>query len=95
MTPGELTSATTAKTSPEINIESVEDTKQRNSGEQPTTPTNKITISSSVKLIAGSLGNMSVAESMDGSFYGGFEAQKNIAPEADNIPVDARPKTAG
>ncbi len=51
------------------------------------------------KKIAGSLGNMSMAESMDGSFYGGgagYESTKNVnLHEADNAPVEARPKNAG
>lgn len=48
------------------------------------------------KQIAGSLGNMSMAESMDGSFYNGFESSKNVnLIETDNIPVESRPKSAG
>ena len=40
-----------------------------------------------------SLGNMSMAESMDASFY---NSVKNVhSLEADNIPVEARPKAAG
>jgi hypothetical protein len=43
----------------------------------------------------GSLGNMSMAESMDGSFYGAYD-HKNIGThDADNIPVESRPKAAG
>jgi hypothetical protein len=48
---------------------------------------------SSGKHLPGSLGNMSMAESMDASFY---NSVKNVhALEADNIPVEARPKAAG
>lgn len=48
------------------------------------------------KIVAGSLGNMSMAESMDGSFYGGYDSNKNVnSHEADNIPVESRPKAAG
>ena len=56
-------------------------------------------VSGGGKKIAGSLGNMSMAESMDGSFYGGgagYESTKNVnLHEADNAPVEARPKNAG
>ncbi len=45
------------------------------------------------KVIAGSVGNMSMAESMDGSFYRGYDSSKNL--NADNIPIEARPKHAG
>lgn len=48
------------------------------------------------KVIGASLGNMSMAESMDGSFYAGYDSNKNInSMEVDNIPVEARPKAAG
>lgn len=42
-----------------------------------------------------SVGNMSMAESIDGSFYGAYESKNVNLHEADNIPVEARPKTAG
>lgn len=42
----------------------------------------------------GSVGNMSMAESMDGSFYNGYDSSKHPI-ETDNIPVEARPKSAG
>lgn len=38
---------------------------------------------------------MSMAESIDGSFYGAYESKNVNLHEADNIPVEARPKTAG
>ncbi len=41
------------------------------------------------KKAAGSVGNMSLAESMDGSFY----AVNKL--NADNIPIEAKPKNAG
>lgn len=43
---------------------------------------------------AGSMANMSMAESMDGSFYNGYDHSKHPI-ETDNIPVEARPKSAG
>ena len=42
-----------------------------------------------------SVGNMSMAESMDGSFYGAYDNKNVNLHEADNIPVESRPKTAG
>ena len=58
---------------------------------------NNLTVQSTTggKKIAGSLGNMSMAESMDGSFYGGYQSSKNVNLHADNIPIEARPKNAG
>jgi hypothetical protein len=49
------------------------------------------------KKIAHSLGNMSVAESMDGSYYGmDYDSNRNAHHlESDNIPIEARPKAAG
>lgn len=45
------------------------------------------------KVVVGSLGNMSMAESADASYY---NSVKNVhALEADNIPVESRPKAAG
>ncbi len=45
------------------------------------------------KIIAGSVGNMSMAESMDGSLYRGYDSSKNL--HADNIPIESRPKNTG
>ena len=43
-----------------------------------------------------SLGNITMAESMDGSYYNGYDSNKNVNQiECDNIPVEARPKAAG
>jgi len=49
------------------------------------------------KKIANSVGNMSVAESMDGSYYGmDYDSNRNAHHlESDNIPIEARPKAAG
>jgi hypothetical protein len=48
------------------------------------------------KLAGGSVANMSMAESMDGSFYNGYESTKHVNMlETDNIPVESRPKSAG
>jgi hypothetical protein len=45
------------------------------------------------KHLPGSVGNMSMTESIDASF---FNSVKNVHTlEADNIPVEARPKAAG
>ena len=48
-------------------------------------------------LLGTSMGNMSMAESMDGSFYNGYASTKNVTllNETDNIPVEAKPKAAG
>ena len=44
----------------------------------------------------GSVANMSMAESMDGSYYNGYDTTKHSAMiETDNIPLEARPKSAG
>ena len=52
--------------------------------------------SSVIKQGTSSVGNMSMAESMEGSFYGGYDNNKHVdLHEADNIPVESRPKTAG
>lgn len=54
------------------------------------------TSSTGKKLTGGSVANMSMAESMDGSFYNGYESSKHVNMlETDNIPVEARPKSAG
>lgn len=49
------------------------------------------------KLIAKSLGNMSMAESIDGSFYNGYASSKNVnlLNETDNIPIESKPKSTG
>lgn len=62
-------------------------TTEESSQQQPRDP----------KKIANSLGNMSVAESMDGSYYGmDYDSNRNAHHlESDNIPIEARPKTAG
>ena len=51
--------------------------------------------SSVIKQGTSSVGNMSMAESMEGSFYGGYDNKHVDLHEADNIPVESRPKTAG
>lgn len=46
--------------------------------------------------MANSLGNITIADSMDGSFYNGYDSNKNVNQiECDNIPVESRPKAAG
>lgn len=62
-------------------------TTEESSQQQPRDP----------KKFANSLGNMSVAESMDGSYYGmDYDSNRNAHHlESDNIPIEARPKAAG
>ncbi|CAF0725360.1 unnamed protein product [Brachionus calyciflorus] len=61
---------------------------------QPESPKQQV---NNNKLLGTSLGNMSMAESMDGSFYNGYASSKNVnlLNETDNIPVESKPKSAG
>lgn len=52
-------------------------------------PNNNAPIGKKQQVVAGSVGNMSMAESMDGSFY----AVNKL--NADNIPIQEKPKNAG
>lgn len=54
-----------------------------------TQPNNNAPFGRKQQVVAGSVGNMSMAESMDGSFY----AVNKL--NADNIPIQERPKNAG
>ncbi len=48
------------------------------------------------KIIANSIGNMSLVESNDGSYFNNYDSTRNVNhSETDNIPVEARPKSAG
>ena len=58
--------------------------------------TNIATPNGGTTTMATSLGNITMAESMDGSYYNGYDSNKNVNQiECDNIPVESRPKAAG
>jgi hypothetical protein len=74
--------------------------QQQQQGETTITPSNELkqAILNGVSNGANttSLGNITMAESMDGSYYNGYDSNKNVNQiECDNIPVEARPKAAG
>ena len=78
--------------------------QQETSAAETTTPSNDLKQKQHIEHLNGasnganttSLGNITMAESMDGSYYNGYDSNKNVNQiECDNIPVEARPKAAG